>query len=143
MKKTVSLLLFALWASTSSAQDAIDISHATIERSATDVASALECVSIVGGKPYAAVLHQHLKDERSLQTRIMGMNERQDLLVRDVALALLVDLTEQDLVAYGYKQAKNWFDIINRQQQNRGNLVFNFGNFFLEPATDRAAMLAK
>lgn len=113
------------------------------KRSPQDVASALECVAIVGGKDYAALLQRHLKDERTLQTRILPMNERQDMLVRDVVLALLVDLTGQEFPPYGFSQAKNWFDIVKRQKQNRGNLVFNFGNFFPDKGVDRAAMLKK
>ena len=104
----------------------------------TDVAAAVEAVARLGGKPYAATLSALLDDQRMCTQRVV--NEKpQEIQVRDVTLAWLLNITGQDPVPYGLQEAAQWFNAV---KQAPGN-AFNFANFYFAAPAARDAALKK
>ncbi|MCO6454145.1 MAG: hypothetical protein J5I93_02415, partial [Pirellulaceae bacterium] len=108
------------------------------QRAPNEVAMAIEVVARLGGKPHAARLLPLLGDQRQMMQRIVN-SVPQELQVRDVALAWLLQLTGQDPADYHLKQAAQWFAIVEKHPQN----AFNFGNFFLESESQRDEAMRK
>jgi len=109
------------------------------QRQPNEAAMAVEAVGRLGGKPYLALLADLLKDERMCVQRVINKDQRQEVQVRDIALAWLIQVTEQKHDEYGMKQAKSWFDILKQHPQN----AFNFSNFFFGNDAERDKALKR
>ncbi|MCH5377637.1 MAG: hypothetical protein JJ992_27075, partial [Planctomycetes bacterium] len=103
------------------------------QRQPNEAAMAIEATSRLGGKPYAALVAELLKDERMCVQRVINKNQRQEIQVRDIALGWLIHITDQKPADYDMKQAQSWFDIVKQHPQN----AFNFSNFFFGSDEER------
>lgn len=77
---------------------------------------ALNAIGRLGGKQYAGVLQPLLQDQSDLFRGAIVRNKNVTVQVRDVALAWLIYLTDQDHEAYGMPDAKREFENVKRNQ---------------------------
>ncbi len=102
------------------------------------IAGAISVVGLLGGKDYAAAIVPLLDDERQCGIRMVN-NKRLATLVRDVAAAWLVKLTDQNLDDYGLAAAKNWFNSV----RSNPAMCFSVTNIRFEKEEDRQPCLDK
>lgn len=102
------------------------------------IAGAISVVGLLGGKDYAAAIVPLLDDERQCGIRMVN-NKRLATLVRDVAAAWLVKLTDQNLNDYGLAAAKNWFNSV----RSNPAMCFSVTNIRFEKEEDRQPCLDK
>jgi outer membrane protein assembly factor BamB/tetratricopeptide (TPR) repeat protein len=93
---------------------------------------AIDAIARLGGKEYAALLLPVLDDKTVIATFTTN-KKRVEVQARDVALAWLVHLTGQDVKAYGFSHAKQWFD--SRKKNNRSG--FSAGAYRIDDLSKR------
>jgi len=99
-------------------------------------AFAVVALGKLGGKPYAAALHDLLDDRTEVSQGIIN-NKRSRTEIRDVALAWLIHLTGQDHAAYGQEMARADYVEVRRNPGFTGNIgVYGFS----DPAKRDAAL---
>jgi len=84
-------------------------------------AYAVSVLGQLGGKPYASVLAELLKDETECYRRVVN-SKTYATEIRDVALAWLVHLTGQSLKDYGLEQAADAFKQLSQNPRSSFNL---------------------
>lgn len=111
-------------------REGVDLAVSTIEAGAQPLGQhmmpmLIGAVGLLGGKDCASVLVRLLENETVL---FRGPNDRQTQ-VRDVALAWLIALTEQDFADYGWEQAGRQFkQLIKSRQLYVNHAEFAFAN---------------
>ncbi len=111
-------------------REGIDLAVSTIETGAQPLGQhmmpmLIGAVGLLGGKEYSPVLARLLENETVL---FRGPNDRQTQ-VRDVALAWLIALTEQEFADYGWEQAGRQFkQLIKSRQLYVNHAEFAFAN---------------
>lgn len=111
-------------------REGVDLAVSTIETGAQPLGQhmmpmLISAVGLLGGKEYSPVLARLLENETVL---FRGPNDRQTQ-VRDVALAWLIALTEQEFTDYGWEQAGRQFkQLIKSRQLYVNHAEFAFAN---------------
>lgn len=111
-------------------REGVDLAVSTIEAGAQPLGQhmmpmLIGAVGLLGGKDYAPVLARLLENETVL---FRGPNDRQTQ-VRDVALAWLLVLTEQEFADYGWEQAGRQFSqLVKSRQLFVNHAEFAFAN---------------
>jgi outer membrane protein assembly factor BamB len=108
-------------------------------RNPQEVAMSIETIARVGQLPHAARLLPLLKDDRICLQQFANQPQQRTVLVRDVALAWLLQLTGQKHAEYGMNRAEGWFNAIKQHPTN----CFNYGHFFYEKETERETAFRK
>ena len=100
---------------------------------------ALSAIGRLGGKQYAGIFQPLLEDQSELFRGAIVRNKNVTVQVRDVALAWLIYLTDQDHEAYGMPDAKREFENVKRNQY----FVPNYPMLGFSEAAQRDSALAK
>lgn len=100
---------------------------------------AIEAVGKLGGKPYAAKLAP-LLEEKGVISRRRVNKKVINIELRDVALAWLVFLTDQDLKQYHFPRAKTIFD---RIKQDPRKYAVSYAYLCFDSAENRAKAFAR
>lgn len=101
-------------------------------------AACIEAVARLGGRDCAALLAPLLEDKSVCSARTVG-NKRFEIQVRDVALAWLIFLAEQDHGKFDFASAKKWFDSFKKTKMP----PLNYAHFVWDKPEDRDRAIEK